>query len=211
MKKLIVLFVAIFVIALPLIMLKAERDARESSERPVVRARHIEVTASGGTPKKSVDTAPTYTTQECIAAINAGYEQIWEEEQSKAPKAAAPTVRYAISDEERREIERIVASEGGYCGYEFQALVALCILNGAESEGLHPSELFARGDFWLTHDVEPTETTKRAVSDVFDRGIFPTEEPVRYYYNPKFCKSDMHESFCYVLTCCDCRFFKDWE
>lgn len=210
MKKLIALFVVIFVIAIPLISLIAERDARESAERPAVRARHIEITANAVT-RKSVDAAPTYTTQECIAAINAGYKQLQEWEQSRAPKADAPGVRYAISDDERREIERIVASEGGYCGYEFQALVALCILNGAESEGLRPSELFARGDFWLTHDVEPTETTKRAVSDVFDRGIFPTQEPVRYYYNPKFCKSDMHESFCYVLTCCDCRFFKDWE
>ncbi|MDE6733794.1 MAG: hypothetical protein K2J77_13085 [Oscillospiraceae bacterium] len=216
MKKLIVLFVAIFVLAIPLISLIAEHDARESEELPAVGSRRIEVTASGGTPanavtrKKSINTAP-YTTQECIAAINAGYEQIWEQEQSRVPKADAPAVRYAISDDERREIEHIVASEGGYCDYEFQALVALCILNGAESEGLRPSELFARGDFWLTHDVEPTETTKRAVSDVFDCGIFPTPEPVRYYYNPKYCKSDMHESFCYVLTCCDCRFFKDWE
>lgn len=210
MKKLIALFVVIFVIAIPLIMLKAERDARQSAERPVVKARHIEVTASGGTPAKSVDATPTYTTQECIAAINAGYEQNWEREQSRAPKADTPAVRYAISDDERREIERIVASEGGYCGYEFQALVALCILNGAESENLRPSELFARGDFWLTHDVAPTETTKQAVSDVFDLGIFPTQEPVRYYYNPKYCKSSLHESFCYVLTCCDCRFFKDW-
>lgn len=219
MKKLIVLFVAIFVIALPLIMLKAERDARETAELPAVGVRHIEVTASGGTPVNAVtrkkdndiNTVPHLTTQECIAAINAGYEQLQEWEQAKVPKADAPTVRYAISDEERREIERIVASEGGYCGYEFQALVALCVLNGAEAENMRPSELFARGDFWLTHNVEPTETTKQAVADVFDRGIFPTPEPVRYYYNPKFCKSDMHERFCYVLTCCDCRFFKDWE
>lgn len=216
MKKLIVLFVAIFVIAIPLISLIAERDARQSAEIPVVGVRHVEVTASGGTPanavtrKRDIDTALPLTTEECIASINAGYEQIWEDEQAKAPKSAAPTARYAISDDERREIERIVASEGGYCGYEFQALVALCILNGAEAENMRPSELFARGNFCLTHDVEPTETTKRAVSDVFDRGIFPTPEPVRYYYNPKFCKSDMHESFCYVLTCEDCRFFKDW-
>lgn len=217
MKKLIVLFVAIFVLAIPLIMLKVERDARRLAERPAVGVQHVEVTASGETPanvvtrKNSVDTEPTLTTQEIIASINAGYEQIWEQEQARVLKADAPTVRYAISDDERREIERIVASEGGYCSYEFQALVAECILNGAEAENMRPSELFARGDFWLTHDVEPTETTKRAVSDVFDRGIFPTPEPVRYYYNPKFCKSDMHESFCYVLTCCDCRFFKNWE
>lgn len=140
-------------------------------------------------------------------------EQIWEDtqpEETETPKANAPTVRYAISDKERREIERMVASEGGYCPYEFQALVTECILNGCEAENMRPLELFARGDFWLTHNVEPTEDTKKAVSDVFDFGIMPTEAKVRYYYNPSYCESPLHEQMCYVLTNCGCRFFKDW-
>lgn len=130
--------------------------------------------------------------------------------QEETPKSAAP-VRYAITDEERYEIERIVASEGGYCPYLFQSLVAECILNGCESDNIRPLELFERGYFWLTNNVEPTETTKRAVSDVFDKGIVPTEEPVRYYYNPSFCESPEHETFCFVLENCGCRFFKDWR
>lgn len=130
--------------------------------------------------------------------------------QEETPKSSAP-VRYALTDEERYEIERIVASEGGYCPYEFQALVAECILNGCEAEGMRPLEILERGGFWLTNDVEPTETTKQAVSDVFDKGVMPTAEKVRYYYNPNFCESALHESFCYVLTNCGCRFFKDWE
>lgn len=141
-------------------------------------------------------------------------EQIWEDTQPEdieTPKSDAPTVRYAISYEERREIERMVASEGGYCPYEFQALVAECILNGCEAENMRPLEIFARGDFWLTHDVEPDEITKQAVADVFDFGIMPTEEKVRYYYNPSYCESPVHEQMCYVLTNCGCRFFKDWE
>lgn len=123
----------------------------------------------------------------------------------------APPARYELTDEEREAIEEIVASEGGYCPYEFQALVAECILNGCEAEDMRPLEMFDRGDFWLTNDVEPTDVTRQVVSDVFDLGILPTDEPVRYYYNPKFCDSPAHESFCYVLTNCDCRFFKDWE
>ena len=148
-----------------------------------------------------------YTIEEQIAAINAGYKQMNETE----TQAAAPTAFYELTDEERAAIENIVASEGGYCPYEFQALVATCILNGCEAENMRPLEIFERGDFWLTHDVAPTEVTKKAVSDVFDFGIFPTAEKVRYYYNPNFCESPLHEQFCYVLTCCDCRFFKDWE
>lgn len=134
--------------------------------------------------------------------------------ESKLPHSVTEVVfnptYYPITDAERYEIERIVASEGGYCPYEFQALVAECILNGCAAENMRPLEIFERGDFWLTHDVEPTETTKQAVSDVFDRGIFPTLEPVRYYYNPNYCKSEVHESKRYVLTNCDCRFFSDW-
>lgn len=134
-----------------------------------------------------------------------------QQDEAETPKSDTPTVRYAISDEERREIERMVASEGGYCPYEFQALVAECILNGCEAENMRPLEIFARGDFWLTHNVTPTEDTKKAVSDVFDRGILPTAEKVRYYYNPNYCESPVHEQMCYVLTNCGCRFFKDWE
>lgn len=120
-----------------------------------------------------------------------------------------PTERYPITDEERSAIERIVASEGLWCGYDFQALVAECILNGCEAENMRPLDIFARGDFWITHDLEPSDETRRAVSDVFDKGIFPTTEKVRYYYNPRYCASPAHESKIYVLTCCECRFFKD--
>lgn len=199
-----------------------------------------------------------FTASENIAAVNAGYKQLWEEadsrdftqsffdtasenssegiseyisenssenisesssenisensfEKTSEEISQNSFVRYKITDSERERIERIVASEGGYCGYEFQALVASCILNGAEAENMRPVELFDRGDFWLTHNVEPTETTKQAVSDVFDKGIMPTSAKVRYYYNPKICRSELHEKFKYVLTCCDCRFFMDWE
>ncbi len=105
----------------------------------------------------------------------------------------------------------IVASEGGYCDYKFQALVATSILNNAEYFNVRPTELFDNGMYWLVNDVTPTETTKKAVSDVFDKGIFPTEEKIRYYYNPNMCSSGFHESMRYVLTHCDCRFFADWE
>ncbi len=124
-------------------------------------------------------------------------------------EASEPTARYPLTSEERSAIERIVASEGLWCGYDFQALVAECILNGCEAESMRPLDLFARGDFWITHDLDPSEETRRAVSDVFDKGIVPTTEKVRYYYNPNYCSSAAHESKTYVLTCCECRFFKD--
>lgn len=159
------------------------------------------------TSEISACSVPKFTVEKQSAAINTGYEQI---NKAETPKTAAP-VRYLITDEERTAIENIVASEGGYCGYEFQALVAECILNGCEAKNMRPLEIFGRGDFWLTNDVAPDETTKQAVSDVFDKGVMPTAEKVRYYYNPEFCESPMHEQMCYVLTNCGCRFFKDWD
>lgn len=208
--------VAIFVL-MPFVALKAKVDTDRAFERrePDTRRYVIEIPADRGhfdaayTPerekKQSDADAPEIDIDAQIAAINAGYFQM---EEDRPPVADSPAF-YALSDGERDAIERMVASEGGYCEYEFQALVAECILNDCIAENMRPLEIFERGDFWLTHDVEPTETTKQAVSDVFDRGIFPTLEPVRYYYNPNYCKSAVHESKTYVLTCCECRFFKD--
>ena len=189
MKKWVTAIVVILILLMPLGALKARSDTAAKMRCPEVGVYRCK--GNGDTSR-----SPRSTEQECIAV-------------EKTPKFSAPSVRYTISETERREIEDIVASEGGYCDYEFQALVALCKLNGAEAENMRPSELFERGDFSITHDVEPTVTTKRAVSDVFDKGIFPTSEPVRYYYNPSYCKSAAHESFCYVFTCAGCRFFKD--
>lgn len=124
-------------------------------------------------------------------------------------EASDPTARYPLTSEERTAIERMVASEGLWCGYDFQALVAECILNGCEAESMRPLDLFARGDFWITRDLDPSDETRRAVSDVFDKGIIPTTEKVRYYYNPNYCVSAAHESKRYVLTHTGCRFFAD--
>lgn len=215
MKKFGTMLAVLIIFLMPFAALKAKHDTEREMCRPDVGIVRSESAAKPGdalNARKKTKSVPTpkYTVQEQIAALNAGYEQMWEQEQARTPKADAPVVRYAISDEERREIERIVASEGGCCPYEFQALVAQCFLNICELDDLRPLEVLERGDFWLVYDVEPSETTKQAVSDVFDKGIFPTDEPVRAYYNPKYCSSPWHESQCYVLTCCGCRFFTEW-
>ena len=153
------------------------------------------------------DTLPDdWSIEDNITAINIGYEQL----NTHYAIINGEESFYPLTDEERSAIETIVASEGGYCGYEFQALVAECVLNGCLAEDMRPLEIFARGDFWLTNNVAPDEVTKQAVADVFDKGILPTEEKIRYYYNPSFCESELHEQCRYVLTNCGCRFFTDW-
>lgn len=231
MKKFGTMLAVLIIFLMPFVVLKAKRDAEREMRRPDVEVIRSESAAKHGdalNARKKAESVPLpkYTVQEQIAALNAGYEQMWALEQT--PKAASPEKtestessesaesaeriepRYRITDEERREIERIIASEGGYCEYRFQALVAQCILNGAERDNVRPSNLFARGDFYITHNVEPTEVTKQAVSDVFDKGEFPTTECVMYYYNPDYCSGAAHETKRYVLTCCGCRFFTEW-
>lgn len=202
MKKFGTMLAVLIIFLMPFVALKAKRDAEREMRRPdvgVVRS------VSAAKPKKTESVPePQFTIQEQIEALNAGYRQMWEREAAESKTEP----RYKLTDDERREIERIVASEGGCCPYEFQALVAQCFLNICELDELRPLEVLERGDFWLVYNVEPSETTKQAVSDVFDKGIFPTDEPIRAYYNPQYCSSPWHESQCYVLTCCDCRFFK---
>lgn len=202
MKKFGTMIAALIIFLMPFVALTAKRDAEREMLRPEVAPVR---TVNAAKPKKAEKAPePTLTVQEQIASLNAGYKQMWESEaQSKEP-------RYRLTEDERREIERIVASEGGYCEYRFQALVAQCILNGAERDNVRPSELFARGDFYITHNVEPTEVTKQAVSDVFDKGEFQTAERVMYYYNPDYGFSSAHEAKRYVLTCCGCSFFTEW-
>lgn len=197
-KRIITLIAALLFLSLLLAVL-VRKDTKQMPLPPDTRGYIIEPGTS--------ESASASSAANCTSVLNVSDAQPQESEGSKA---AAP-VRYAITDYERDQIERMVASEGGYCPYEFQALVAECILNGAEKEGLRPTELFERGDYWITHDLEPTETTKQAVSDVFDKGMLPTDEKIFCYYNPNYCDSAAHEAQRYVLTCCDCRFFAEWE
>ncbi len=204
MKKFGTMIAALIIFLMPFAALKAKRDAEREMHRPNVDIIRM---VSVAKPKKAESVPePKYTVQEQIEALNAGYKQMWEREAAKSKTEP----RYKLTEDERREIERIVASEGGYCEYRFQALVAQCILNGAERDNVRPSELFARGDFYITHNVEPTEVTKQAVSDVFDKGEFQAAERVMYYYNPDYGFSSAHEAKRYVLTCCGCRFFTEW-
>ena len=144
MKKFGTIIAVLIIFLMPFVALIAKRDAEREMLRPeVVPVR----TVSAAKPKKVKKAPePALTVQEQIASLNAGYKQMWESEaQSKEP-------RYRLTEDERREIERIVASEGGCCPYEFQALVAQCFLNICELDELRPLEVLERGDFWLVYD-----------------------------------------------------------
>lgn len=114
--------------------------------------------------------------------------------------------RYNLTDTERDLIERVVMAESGGESYEGQMLVAQCILNACEIDGIRPTEtvkkyVYAKGR------PKPTESVIRAVSAVFDRGEQVTGEPIVYFYAPTMVKSKFHERQRFICEVGNHRFF----
>lgn len=119
----------------------------------------------------------------------------------------APAVRYEITEAERTEIVKAVVCETGGQDQEAAILVAQCILNAAEHDGIRPSEVLAKYQY-ADYPVELTTTAFEAVSDVFDWGNTITSEPIMFFYAPDRVKSDWHESLEFVTAYAGHRYFK---
>ena len=57
----------------------------------------------------------------------------------------------------------------------------------------------------------PTESVKEAVAAVFDRGETVVDDPILYFYAPKYTESRWHESQDFVIEVGGHRFFKEWD
>lgn len=115
---------------------------------------------------------------------------------------------FYLSDKERRVVECIVMGEAGGESYKGQVLVAQCILNACLKDNTQPSKVRTKYQYsgW---NKNPSKSVKKAVSAVFDNGYKITNEPILYFYSPKYCKSSWHESQCFVIECGGHRFFKE--
>jgi spore germination cell wall hydrolase CwlJ-like protein len=116
---------------------------------------------------------------------------------------------FYLSDYERKVVECIVMGESGGESYHSQVLVAQCILNGCKKEGVQPSVLRTKYRYSGWHN-NPTNSVKKAVSDVFDNGYKLTNEPILYFYAPALCTSAWHESQRFVIELDGQRFFAPW-
>ena len=117
--------------------------------------------------------------------------------------------RYNATAEELEIVARVVQSEARGEGYEGQVLVAQCILNTAEATGLRPDAVVLQRNQYAAPAKCADESVKKAVQAVFIDGYTITDEPIRYFYAPKYTYSKWHEnSLCYVLTHGGHRFFK---
>ena len=121
---------------------------------------------------------------------------------------SAERPRYNLTDSERDLVERVVMAESGGESYEGQILVAQCILNACEIDGIRPSEtvkkyVYAKGR------PKPTDSVIKAVMAAFDRGETVTGEAILYFYAPKMVKSKFHESQRFVCQVGNHKFFAD--
>lgn len=118
---------------------------------------------------------------------------------------------YALTDEDRDIVERVVAAESLSEPYEGQKAVAQCILNTALNTGKTPAEVVLAPGQYATplNEEEVSERVKSAVADIFDEGNLVTAEPIQYFYAPKWCDSEWHESLPFVMQIGGHRFFTE--
>ena len=89
-------------------------------------------------------------------------------------------------------------------------MVAQCILNTAEAMDLRPDEVVLAPNQYATPAQEASREVKEAVSAVFDDGNMVTDEPIQWFYAPRYVSSAWHESKVFVLEYGGHRFFKEW-
>lgn len=138
-----------------------------------------------------------------ISTIAGGRENTTE-----LPEPTEALVRFYLSASERDTVERVVMAESGGESFEGQMLVAQCILNAAEKEGVQPSEAVVIYSY-TSNRPDPTQSVKDAVAAVFDRGEVAIDAPVMYFYNPALVTSDWHESQIFVAEVGGHRFFAE--
>ena len=126
-----------------------------------------------------------------------------------------PEPYFSISETDRYIIECVVAGEAKGESFKGMKLVAQCILNAMslnswDAETVRIEYQYGGWDSELENtNPEIWKQIELAVSEVFDFGIFETEEPILYFYAPKYSSGSWHENnLIYVLTEGGHKFFK---
>ena len=100
---------------------------------------------------------------------------------------------YALTESERDLIERTVMHEAGWCpDSRLLILTAQCIRNGCELFDQTPHETFNNFGYAAMSYANPR--SKKAVADVFDKGLKCVEDDIYCYYNSTMVASAWHET-----------------
>lgn len=168
------------------------------------------------TPIDEVVYEPTTTTVETLEVVKPYKEVkpavIPEPIEETIVETVDESIEYyfELSENERTVVECLVMGEAGGESYDGKVLVAQCILNACLKDGIQPSEVRTSYKYagWNSN---PSDEVIEAVKQVFDDGVFVTDEPILYFYSPKYCTSSFHESQRYVLTEGGHKFFAEWN
>lgn len=113
---------------------------------------------------------------------------------------------YELSAEERDLVERTVMHEAGWCpDYRLLILTAQCIRNSCEMNGIRPAQTYSQCGYASMSYANPR--SRKAVRDVFDRGIKCVNEDIFCYYNCNLVSSPLHESQRLAIDIDGNRFF----
>lgn len=113
---------------------------------------------------------------------------------------------YALTESERDLIERTVMHEAGWCpDYRLLILTAQCIRNGCELFDQTPHETFDNFGYAAMSYANPR--SKKAVSDVFDKGLKCVDDDIYCYYNSTMVASAWHETQTLSIDIDGNRFF----
>lgn len=133
------------------------------------------------------------------------------------PTPTPKPVAFKLSDYERQVLINIVSGEAGYDGYESQWAVATCLYNACKRDGLQPSQVRKRYQYsgWKTNlkseSPKAYNNVVKAVSTVFDDGYRITNEPILWFYAPKYCRGTFHNTQKYVGTWGTQKFYAPWK
>lgn len=107
---------------------------------------------------------------------------------------------FEISNQDRETIQYIVAGEAGYEPIKGKMAVAQTLLNAMKKEGRSAKQVKKIYQYsgWKTNlNIESPENwaeVKEAVDRVFDNGEFVSENPILFFYAPKYSSGKFHRT-----------------
>lgn len=132
------------------------------------------------------------------------------ESRTEPPTTEAQAVAYDLTAEERDLVERVVMAEAGGEEELGQLMVAQCILNACELDGIRPAEVVEHYQYAQSRP-DPSEQVREAVASIFDDGVEVVDPETVYFYAPARCVSEWHETQAFVVEVDGHRFFKAKE
>lgn len=118
-----------------------------------------------------------------------------------------------LTEDDRWFIESVMAGECAYEPYKGKLAVAQCYFDAMIKGGLTAREVKEVYQYagW-NPDLDKQDRKMYieimdAVHDIFDMGQFVTENPILFFYAPRWCDSPWHESQNYAMTIGGHKFF----